>query len=338
MVRRRSRRTGLYLLLLAVLFRILIWLGVEGLSRKVVNVLSSPQFTQLMLAVFTATEPPQSAATDPTVWVVHKLASREAAMLPAPTEQVSFTSADADAVTVAGACTYRVDKLSLLQTSTPLLKTDAPTVLIVHTHSSEAYTQTAGFTYAESDPLRTLTQEQSVVRVGAEMAEVLRERGISVVHDTSYNDYPDYNGAYTRTGGKIQKWLEQYPSISVVLDVHRDAVMNADGTPRRTVTTLQNGETAAQLMLVVGTDQGGTHHPNWQANLSWALKVQALLERENENLCRNLDLRTERFNQHYTAKSMLVEVGNTGNTLPEALAAARVFAGTLADLINASAQ
>lgn len=251
------------------------------------------------------------------------------------TERPAFTAAEAANITIGGKCTYSVDKAALLTAEnrlTPL--SEAPAVLIVHTHTSEAYTQTAGWFYTETDPLRTSDPDQSVVRVGAEIADILEQNGIGVIHDTSMNDYPDYNGAYNRTLQKTQNWLNQYPSIQVVLDIHRDALENADGTPLRSTAVLPDGTTSAKLMLVVGTDQGGLSHPQWQSNLSWALKMQALLERSAPGICRNLDLRTERFNQHLSPQAMLVEVGSTGNTLPEALEAAQVFATALVQLLQ----
>ena len=82
-------------------------------------------------------------------------------------------------------------------------------------------------------------------------------------------------------------------------------------------------------MLVVGTDEGGLSHPDWQENLANALKLQALLNRAAPGLCRSLDLRTERFNQHETPGSLLIEIGSTGNTLAEALRSARILADAL---------
>ena len=249
-------------------------------------------------------------------------------------EPLTFTEADAAAVTVGGACTYSVDKLALLQRESKLnFDQDGPTVLIVHTHTSEAYTMEAGWEYEGDTTARTQDPDYSVVRVGRVLAETLEARGISVIHDESFNDYPSYSGAYNRTLEKIEAWVEQYPTIQMVIDVHRDAASNADGSPVRHAVNL-NGEETAQLMLVMGTDEGGLSHPNWQDNLSWALKLQAVLEREYPGLCRNLDLRTERFNQHVTPGSMLVEVGSSGNTLKEALAAARDLGEGLADLIE----
>lgn len=249
-----------------------------------------------------------------------------------------FSADEADAIAIAGLCSYRPDKQALLTRPSALsLSEDGPAVLIVHTHSSEAYTMEAGFEYPESDALRTLDERYSVVRVGDEIADILTEAGISVLHDTQPNDYPNYNGAYERMRQTIEGYLAEYPSIQMVLDVHRDAAEDADGNPVA-LTAEVNGEACAELMLVVGTDEGGLTHPDWQENLANALKVQALLNRSAPGLCRNLDLRTERFNQHETPGSLLVEVGASGNTLAEALRAARIFGQALAVFLRGQIQ
>ena len=119
----------------------------------------------------------------------------------------------------------------------------------------------------------------------------------------------------------------------MVLDVHRDAAADADGE-QVGFTAQVDGERCAQVMLVVGTDEGGLTHPDWEENLANALKLQAVLNRRCPGLCRNLDLRTERFNQHETPGSLLAEFGSTGNTLREAIRAGRHFAEGLAELID----
>ena len=249
---------------------------------------------------------------------------------------LTFTQADADGIAIGGACSYAVDKLALLQQASALqFQQDGPTVLIVHTQTSESYAQEAGWEYNETDTARTQDPDFSVIRVGRELADTLESHGISVIHDTSFNDYPSYSGAYDRTLQKIGDWLAQYPTIQMVIDVHRDAAANADGTPVSHTADI-GGESTAQLMLVVGTDEGGLSHPGWRDNLSWALKLQAVLNRMYPGLCRDLDLRTERFNQHMTSGSLLVEVGSSGNTLKEALAAARDLGEGLAALIAAT--
>lgn len=240
-----------------------------------------------------------------------------------------FTAEEADAIALAGACSYTPDKQALLLRPSALdFDQDGPTVLIVHTHSSEAYTMETGFEYPESDELRTQDSRYSVIRVGEELASILTDAGISVLHDTAPNDYPNYNGAYERMRQTIEDYLAEYPTIQMVLDIHRDAAEDADGNPVA-LTAEVGGEDCAELMLVVGTDEGGLSHPDWQENLANALKLQALLNRAAPGLCRSLDLRTERFNQHETPGSLLIEIGSTGNTLAEALRSARILADAL---------
>lgn len=240
-----------------------------------------------------------------------------------------FTAEEANAIELAGACSYTPDKQALLLRPSSLdFDQDGPTVLIVHTHSSEAYTMEAGFEYPESDELRTQDSRYSVIRVGEELASILTDAGICVLHDTAPNDYPNYNGAYERMRQTIEGYLAEYPTIQMVLDIHRDAAEDADGNPVA-LTADVGGEACAELMLVVGTDEGGLSHPDWQENLANALKLQALLNRAAPGLCRSLDLRTERFNQHETPGSLLIEIGSTGNTLAEALRSARILADAL---------
>lgn len=252
-------------------------------------------------------------------------------------EPLTFTEEDASQIAIGGGCTYEVDVPGLLQAPCELdFGQDGPTVLIVHTHTSEAYTQEAGWEYDENDTARTQDPDYSVVRVGAELTETLESHGISVIHDTTFNDYPSYSGAYNRTLEKIQAWVAQYPSIQMVIDLHRDAASDANGDPVHHTADI-DGESTAQIMLVMGTDEGGLSHPGWRSNLSWALKYQAVLNRLYPGLCRDVNLRTERFNQHVTPGSMLIEVGSSGNTLRQALAAARDLGEGLAVLIEGSA-
>ncbi len=200
-----------------------------------------------------------------------------------------------------------------------------PQILIMHTHATEAYTMDGEDVYTESDESRTTDENYNMIRVGEEMKAVFEELGFSVVHDTTTYDYPGYSGSYGRSLAGVQSYLEQYPTIQVVLDVHRDALIDSDGTVYAKTTTI-DGEQVAQVMLVVGTDDGGLTHPNWEDNFTLALKLQGAMLALDSTFPRNIDLRSQRFNQHLTAGSLLVEVGTSGNTLQEALAGARLFA------------
>lgn len=205
-----------------------------------------------------------------------------------------------------------------------------PVVLIVHTHGSESYAQDLEQT---NSVFRSQDETQSVIAVGEVIAQTLEKRGYGVVHDKTLCDYPEYTGAYSRSRTVIQENLEQYPSLLLVLDVHRDAVENSDGTQMRMACTLGNGE-ASQLMLVVGSDGGGLEHPDWRQNLSLAAVLQARLSASYPGMMRPVNLRTERFNQDLGALSLLVEVGASGNTLEEAKTSAGCFGDMLAAVLD----
>ena len=210
------------------------------------------------------------------------------------------------------------------------LGADGPQILIVHTHGSEAYTPDGTDVYEASGSYRTTDTQYNMVRVGDEMAKVFESYGIEVVHDRTLYDYPAYNGAYNRSSASIANYLKQYPTIQVVLDVHRDAIIDADGTNYKVVTEV-DGKKVAQVMLVVGTDQGGASHPNWRQNLTFAVKVQQKVNGTYPNLARPIALRAARYNQQYTTGSLLIEVGSHGNTLQEAIAGATLFAKAFAE-------
>ena len=115
--------------------------------------------------------------------------------------------------------------------------------------------------------------------------------------------------------------------------MHRDAVEDDQGQVVALSSQL-NGQSCAKIMLVTGTDEGGLEHPDWQQNFTFALQLQALISRDYPALCRQLSLRSERFNQQFTPGSLLVEVGTSGNTLAEALLSARCFARELASYLK----
>ncbi|WP_297241016.1 stage II sporulation protein P [uncultured Flavonifractor sp.] len=219
-----------------------------------------------------------------------------------------------------------VDLAAAAAATVPItLPEEGPQILIIHTHGSEAYTPDGTDVYTPSDNnTRTLDTNYNMVRVGTEMEKVFTEMGLGVVHDTTLYDYPQYNGAYDRSAQAVQAYLEQYPTIRIVLDVHRDALIGEDGTVYKAVTTV-DGTSTAQVMLVLGSSEGG-EHPNWMENLTLACKIQNGMNTLYPTLARPMTMRSSRYNQQLCSGSLLVEVGTHGNTLQEALAGARLFA------------
>lgn len=205
-----------------------------------------------------------------------------------------------------------------------------PEVLIVHTHGSEAYTMPEGREYVPSGDCRTTDENFSVVRVGEEIAYTLRNAGIQVLHATTLHDYPEYSGAYDRSLRTVEDYLERYPSIALVLDVHRDAVSDSNGTMYKVVSGV-TGMNAAQMSFVIGTDGGGLTHPLWSENLKLAAAIQQTLCDTCPTLMRPITVRNSRYNQHTTTGSLLVEMGAAGNSLEEALLSARLLGRAIID-------
>lgn len=203
----------------------------------------------------------------------------------------------------------------------------APKVLIMHTHTSEAY--------AESNGARTTDNEKNVVRVGSVLKKTLEEQGIAVIHDKTQNDSPSYNGSYSKALSGISAQLDKHPSIEVVLDIHRDyAEQTKDGeTIQLKPVTEINGEPVAQVMFVVGTDGLGLEHPNWKENLAFAVQLQAAMNELSPKIARPINLRRERFNQHKTKGSLIVEVGTAGNSLAECERAAVYIGKAVASVL-----
>lgn len=230
---------------------------------------------------------------------------------------------------------YSVDVNALLKT--PLTFSEGvPTVLILHTHTSEAYTPSAAFTYTPSDPYRTEDPAENICLVGAALAESLRKNGVKAVCDTTSHDYPSYSGCYNRSLATIEKNLQENPSIGVVIDLHRDALSAGDGTYLKTAATV-DGKAAAQVLVIVGTDAGGLAHPTWQQNLSLGLCVQKDLCSLYPELARPLQLRTERFNGHVSPGALLIEIGSNANTMEEALVSAELLGISLSQTLHALA-
>lgn len=209
-----------------------------------------------------------------------------------------------------------------------------PQILIIHTHGSEAYTPAGNPDVVWSGDHRTTDYRYNVVNVGDEMAEVFGAAGISVLHDRTLYDYPSYSDAYERSLAAVERHLAEYPSIQFVLDVHRDAVADTAGNQYKVISAVEDGKTAAQMTLVVGSDGSGLPHPDWMENLRLAVRLQEDLLSRFPTLMRPVLLRNSRYNQHAATGSLLLEVGAAGNSPEEAVMAGRLFAEQMAAVLQ----
>ena len=229
---------------------------------------------------------------------------------------------------------YDIDIDSVLSAGCPIrLESGKPQILIIHTHSSEAYSPAGLDKYDDLGTNRTLDQNLNVIRIGTELTKLFEDCGLNVIHDTQVFDYPSYTGSYNRSCEAVEKYLADYPSIKIVIDLHRDALCSDTVTYKTTATEL--GVCASQIMLFVGSDASGLEHPNWRQNLSLALYLQNAVCQSYPSLMRPITLTKYRYNQHLSPGSMILEVGSNGNTLQEALAAIRLFGKTAGPAIAA---
>jgi len=210
-----------------------------------------------------------------------------------------------------------------------------PAVLIYHTHTTETYQLLDRDFYAVGFLSRSNDEARNMARVGKAIADEIEKQGYKVIHVTDIYDNP-YTGAYSRSREAIEPYLEKYPSIQITLDVHRDAIQNDNGVKTKPVATI-NGKKAAQVMIITGCqeeDNGVTDLPEWEKNLTFALKFQNNMETAYEGLTRPVFFCDRSYNMGLTPLSLLIEVGSDANTLSEAVYSGKMVGRALAEILK----
>ncbi len=203
-----------------------------------------------------------------------------------------------------------------------------PQVLIMHTHTTESFEPyvrnafDAGFNY------RTTDSSKNMVMVGDAIAAQLEAAGIAVIHEGTIHDYPSYTGSYDRSRQTVTAILEQYPSIKVVLDIHRDAIGTEESISQPVAEI--GGRKAAQVMIISGCDDGTMGMPNYMQNFRLACLLQQQMETDHPGLTRPILFDYRKYNQDLTTGSLLIEVGSHGNTLEQAEYAGELIGRSLA--------
>lgn len=209
-----------------------------------------------------------------------------------------------------------------------------PLVLVVHTHGTEGYSKDGAISFLDQGEefARSQDTQQNVVAVGKVLADALNENGINTIHCTIMHDQLQYKDAYARSEETIRRYLKEYPSIKLVIDLHRDSVLKSGGELVRPV-TLADGEAAAQMMCVIGSSWNGGDYPNWEKNLALALQLRQKMNEAVPNICRPVYLKGSTYNQELAPYSILVEMGASGNSLEEAKRTAERFALVLVEIV-----
>ena len=213
-------------------------------------------------------------------------------------------------------------------------KNGQPQVLILHTHTTETYLPTDCETYTDAYTSRTRDPAKNMIAVGEIVARKLNDAGIKTLHDTTEHDYPKYTGSYSKAAETISSYLKKYPSIKIVLDLHRDAISSGETDKVKTVTEI-GGKKAAQVMLVMGSQSGGvTNFPGWKENLKLAVRLQRVMEKKYPTLARPISLMSKNYNESFTSGSLLIEIGTDANSIAEAHTAAEMVGECLASLLQ----
>ncbi len=214
---------------------------------------------------------------------------------------------------------------------TPDIIVENKNIILFHTHSCESYTSSEKYTYIPTGTFRTTDLNFTVTRVGSELENNLKQYSYNVIHNTNYHDYPAYNGSYTRSLETVENILKDNPS-DIIIDVHRDAIgSRSDYAP---IVKIGDQDIAAQIMFVIGTNNGGLWHPNWNQNLKFAIKIQEKAEELYPGLFKPIMLTKSRYNQHAGKFASIIEVGATGNTLEQCLTSMKYLAKVMDEVLK----
>lgn len=229
---------------------------------------------------------------------------------------------------------YSPDIKALLNQGSDLTIYDKskPTVLIYHSHTTEAYSLLDTGYYISSDA-RSNNSARNMVRVGDDLAAYLEKQGFNVIHDRTIHD-KDYTKSYDNSRATIEKYLEQYPSIEITIDVHRDDITYSNKTKVKPTAKI-NGKKAARMMIISGCEYNRVKNfPDWEENLKFDLQVQNKVNELYPGLMRPILFSERKYNMYETHYSFLLEVGTDANTLDEACYSARLFGNALGQLLN----
>ena len=211
-----------------------------------------------------------------------------------------------------------------------VIGTGEPLIAIYHTHAYESYISEMNERPVSLDMVTSMDPGRNVVRVGREIAERLAQK-YKIPVAQSPNQHGSF-GAYMRSRKTVQSILEKYPSVKILVDVHRDS--QPAGVTRAVVANQQ----VAKVLIVIGTGTRNLEHKNPERNLTFAREVLKRMNERYPGLARGIDTQDDaRYNQDLSPGAILFEVGGPENTMDEALQSARMVADVLADVIKSGA-
>lgn len=267
-----------------------------------------------------ATEPPTEKSTNSNKKITDDESKYKGTKYPVIEQNFTGTGENYNNFYVKNSTDYSIDYPQALSAEFgfEITNTDNPQVLIVHTHTTESYLINDNGYYYTDYPFRTTDSEKNMVAVGNEIVKSLKSNGIGAIQATEIHD-TTYTGSYDRSAETIYKYLEEYPDIKVVFDIHRDAVGYDDERGKYKPTFTYDGKKAAQIMIMCGYDPYDSYgFGHWNENLNFALQLQQTAENMYPGMTRPLYFGDFAYNMYINNGSLLIEVGTETNTLEEA--------------------
>jgi stage II sporulation protein P len=210
-----------------------------------------------------------------------------------------------------------------------------PSVVLVgiyHTHDWESFlSEHPNLTIKTEEDLarvRTLDENRNILRIGRVLGQRLSEAGVAVVQNPASHEKAGYSEAYRESRKTARQILADYPSVRILLDIHRDSV------PRSMSTAQIGGKQVARIQIVLGVGGSGLPHPRWKENHAFAQLLHREMERKYPGLSRGLLLKQDRYNQDLLPGALLLEIGSALNSMAEGEEAARLLADVLTEIVE----
>lgn len=207
---------------------------------------------------------------------------------------------------------------------------EEPLVGFYNSHAYESYISEMAERPARLADVITDDNGKNVVLVSRELAKLLSENhGIATVHSSAHHHLQGYSWSYAHSRLTAERLLEEYPTVRVLIDIHRDSDM------REKTVAMIDGVPVARVRLVVGRGGANLDNPRYETTRAFADAIFATMESKYPGLVRDIYEQDTRFNQDLLPACMLLEIGGPENTMEEALRAAALMADVLQEVIRA---
>ena len=185
---------------------------------------------------------------------------------------------------------------------------EKPAVYIYNSHQGEQYS----YKYLEDYNI-----VPTVLTASYMLSEKLNNQGIyTIVEENDILKYMndnnlDHSGSYIASRYFLNKIMSEYDSISLFIDLHRDAINHNNSYIQI------DGKDYAKILFVIGLE-----NPNYQNNLKIEEKLNSIINNKYPNLSRGIMKKQGYgvngvYNQDLNSNVILIEIGGHENNIEE---------------------